>query len=690
MVRDEFSGRIKIEVVEGNDLEPTPKMLRFDSFAIGTEKLNPYVMIDIKERNSRQVVMKHIDRTLTPPVKGNNPRWCYNNKFDVMVDRCTEIIFRLFQEDIADDDWLAEGNIKIADIEARREHSFSLQLDPKGRLHVKINLYKPMDSEDIKNIQKKNKFEKKRNKGRKNAVRRKVHRRNGHKYMATYLKQPTFCAHCKKFIFGVINKQGYQCQICTQVIHKKCLSSVVTICAVQTASNDGNGNHSCGDLPDGASPIEAIGMRLEVPHSWKPKTYKRPTFCEHCGSLLWGIYNQGMQCRSCSMDVHRRCLKRVSNFCGVDPEALHAAIKNLPRTVSQKSSVSDSEDPIKFGGKVKLSDFNLEKVLGKGSFGKVMLVSQKTTKEKFAIKVLKKSSIIEEDDVECTMTEKRVLTLHHPFLTTLYATFQDANRLYFVMEFVSGGDLMFQIQRDRHFNESRSRFYAAEVALALMYLHSNNVIYRDLKLDNVLLDREGHIKIADFGMCKCNVTKDNPATTFCGTPDYIAPEILQELDYGHAVDWWAFGVLLYEMLSGQPPFEADHEDDLFEAILHDEVLFPIWLSADSVNILNQFMTKNPERRLGYDNEEVNIKRHHFFAPIDWAKLERREIKPEFVPDGSKLNFEKDFTEEEPTLSHINDKLTTNQQKEFRDFSFVNDELFNSTVSDLAENLTSAL
>lgn len=253
---------------------------------------------------------------------------------------------------------------------------------------------------------------------------------------------------------------------------------------------------------------------------------------------------------------------------------------------------------------------------------------------------------------------------------------------------------MFQIQRVRKFDEPRARFYAAEVTLALQFLHRHGVIYRysfflnlwlssfhhqsffilffssffsDLKLDNILLDSEGHCKIADFGMCKEGIVDNVTTNTFCGTPDYIAPEILQELPYGATVDWWALGVLMYEMMAGQPPFEADNEDDLFESILHDDVLYPVWLSKEAVSILKgvcqlandltktntlglmnwfsvspfavvfvcqQFMTKNPSRRLGCvvsQGAEAAIRVHPFFKDIDWESLEARKVKPPFRP-----------------------------------------------------------
>lgn len=240
---------------------------------------------------------------------------------------------------------------------------------------------------------------------------------------------------------------------------------------------------------------------------------------------------------------------------------------------------------------------------------------------------------------------------------------------------------MFQIQRARKFDETRAKFYSAEVTLALQYLHKHGVIYRDLKLDNILLDADGHCKIADFGMCKEGIKDGTTTTTFCGTPDYIAPEILQELDYGASVDWWALGVLMYEMMAGQPPFEADNEDDLFESILHDDVLYPVWLSKEAVSVLKGFMQKNVSKRLGcvaaHGGEEA-IKHHPFFREVKWKDMEERKIKPPFRPKiknkKDPSNFDSEFTKEDPVLTPVNPEVVrTINQQEFGGFSFYNQD-----------------
>ncbi|KAH0002757.1 protein kinase C, partial [Aureobasidium melanogenum] len=231
------------------------------------------------------------------------------------------------------------------------------------------------------------------------------------------------------------------------------------------------------------------------------------------------------------------------------------------------------------GGNVRvgLDHFNFLAVLGKGNFGKVMLAETKQSKQLYAIKVLKKEFIIENDEVESTRSEKRVFLIankeRHPFLTNLHACFQTETRIYFVMEYISGGDLMLHIQRGQ-FGTKRAQFYAAEVCLALKYFHENGVIYRDLKLDNILLTLDGHIKIADYGLCKEDMWYGSTTSTFCGTPEFMAPEILLDKKYGRAVDWWAFGVLIYQMLLQQSPFRGEDEDEIYDAILADEPLYP--------------------------------------------------------------------------------------------------------------------
>ncbi|XP_055375516.1 protein kinase C isoform X2 [Condylostylus longicornis] len=494
--------------------------------------------------------------------------------------------------------------------------------------------------------------------------------------------------------------------VCTCVVHKRCHRSVVTKCPgmreEQTRADTG-----------------PVGQRFQinVPHRFVVHNYRRFTFCDHCGSLLYGIVKQGLQCEVCNMNVHKRCQKNVANTCGINTKHLAEILNQLgispdknapprrppikylnqePEQIGSDQQKDDSgrEPPSSSTGQTKLSqfeqivesrsgklglqDFTFIKVLGKGSFGKVMLAEKKGTDEIYAIKVLKKDAIIQDDDVDCTMTEKRILALaaKHPFLTALHSCFQTPDRLFFVMEYVNGGDLMFQIQKARRFEAARAAFYAAEVTLALQFLHSHGVIYRDLKLDNILLDQEGHCKLADFGMCKEGIAGDVLTTTFCGTPDYIAPEILREQEYGASVDWWALGVLMYEMMAGQPPFEANDEEELFDSILHDDVLYPVWLSREAVSILKGFLTKNPTQRLGCTGNENEIRKHPFFAKLDWAELENRNVKPPFRPkmknarDAS--NFDTEFTKEEPVLTPVpNDVIRCINQEEFAGFSFIN-------------------
>lgn len=331
--------------------------------------------------------------------------------------------------------------------------------------------------------------------------------------------------------------------------------------------------------------------------------------------------------------------------------------------------------------KVGLDDFSFLSVLGKGNFGKVMLAETRNTKQLYAIKVLKKDFIIENDEIESTRSEKRVLLIaskeRHPFLLTLHSCFQTENRVYFVMDYVSGGDLMWHIQQEP-FTPRRAQFYAAEVLLGLKYFHENGVIYRDLKLDNILLTLTGHVKIADYGLCKEDMGYGNTTGTFCGTPEFMAPEILLEQKYGRGVDWWAFGVLIYQMLLGQSPFRGEDDEEVFDAILGDEPLYPIHMPRDSVSILQGLLTRELDKRLGCGPDDAkDIMSHAYFKNINFDDIYHCRVPPPYVPNIDSptdvKNFDQEFTNEVPTLTPVNSTLTPAMQEQFRGFSYLNGE-----------------
>ncbi|ELK26088.1 Serine/threonine-protein kinase N1 [Myotis davidii] len=278
------------------------------------------------------------------------------------------------------------------------------------------------------------------------------------------------------------------------------------------------------------------------------------------------------------------------------------------------------------------------------------------------------------------MCEKRILaavtSAGHPFLVNLFGCFQTPEHVCFVMEYSAGGDLMLHIHSDV-FSEPRAIFYSACVVLGLQFLHEHKIVYRDLKLDNLLLDTEGYVKIADFGLCKEGMGYGDRTSTFCGTPEFLAPEVLTDTSYTRAVDWWGLGVLLYEMLVGESPFPGDDEEEVFDSIVNDEVRYPRFLSAEAIGIMRRLLRRNPERRLGSSERDAeDVKKQPFFRTLGWDALLARRLPPPFVPTLSGRtdvsNFDEEFTGEAPTLSPARDSrpLTAAEQAAFRDFDFV--------------------
>ncbi|XP_066223047.1 serine/threonine-protein kinase N3 isoform X1 [Saccopteryx leptura] len=332
----------------------------------------------------------------------------------------------------------------------------------------------------------------------------------------------------------------------------------------------------------------------------------------------------------------------------------------------------------------RLQDFRCLAVLGRGHFGKVLLVQFKGTGKYYAIKALKKQEVLSRDEIESLYCEKRILEAvgrtGHPFLLSLLACFQTSSHACFVTEFAPGGDLMMQIHEDV-FPEPQARFYVACVVLGLQFLHEKKIIYRDLKLDNLLLDAQGFLKIADFGLCKEGIGFGDRTSTFCGTPEFLAPEVLTQEAYTRAVDWWGLGVLLYEMLVGECPFPGDTEEEVFDCIVNADAPYPRFLSVQGLELIQKLLQKCPERRLGAGEQDAEeIKAQPFFRTTNWQALLARAVQPPFAPTlcgpTDLRYFEGEFTELPPALTPPDPRspISARQQAAFRDFDFVSERL----------------
>uniref|UniRef100_A0A4X1VWH0 Ribosomal protein S6 kinase n=1 Tax=Sus scrofa TaxID=9823 RepID=A0A4X1VWH0_PIG len=323
------------------------------------------------------------------------------------------------------------------------------------------------------------------------------------------------------------------------------------------------------------------------------------------------------------------------------------------------------------------SQFELLKVLGQGSYGKVFLVRKvkgSDAGQLYAMKVLKKATLKVRDRVRSKMERDILAEVNHPFIVKLHYAFQTEGKLYLILDFLRGGDLFTRLSKEVMFTEEDVKFYLAELALALDHLHGLGIIYRDLKPENILLDEEGHIKITDFGLSKEAIDHDKRAYSFCGTIEYMAPEVVNRRGHTQSADWWSFGVLMFEMLTGSLPFQGKDRKETMALVLKAKLGMPQFLSAEAQSLLRALFKRNPCNRLGAGLDGVEeIKRHPFFATIDWNKLYRKEIKPPFKPAVGRpedtFHFDPEFTTRTPTDSP-GVPPSANAHHLFRGFSFV--------------------
>uniref|UniRef100_A0A4W6BM32 protein kinase C n=1 Tax=Lates calcarifer TaxID=8187 RepID=A0A4W6BM32_LATCA len=414
-------------------------------------------------------------------------------------------------------------------------------------------------------------------------------------------------------------------------------------------------------------------------HLFQAKRFNRKAYCGHCSERIWGLGRQGYKCINCKLLVHKRCHRLIPQTCQrlMDPvmpsqeppsDAKNEEVDIPPDdTEDTDETVVDGIDGIKLsqGLALGLGDFDLIRVIGRGSYAKVLLVRLKKNEQVYAMKVVKKELVHDDEDIDWVQTEKHVFeqASTNPFLVGLHSCFQTESRLFLVIEYVNGGDLMFHMQRQRKLPEEHARFYAAEICIALNFLHEKGIIYRDLKLDNVLLDHEGHIKLTDYGMCK------------------VRDELIFPVD---CVDEPLFSPTIH-MMAGRSPFDIitdnpdmNTEEYLFQVILEKPIRIPRSLSVKAASVLKGFLNKDPKERLGCQVQTgfTDIKSHTFFRSIDWDQLEKKEVTPPFKPqisdDYGLENFDTQFTNEPVQLTPDDeDVIKRIDQSEFEGFEYIN-------------------
>ena len=351
-----------------------------------------------------------------------------------------------------------------------------------------------------------------------------------------------------------------------------------------------------------------------------------------------------------------------------------------------ENSINNDDNPL--GIKLKADDFEKLKLIGKGSFGEVYLAKFKNNNQLYAMKILDKKTIISYNQEEHTKAERDLMVkVDCPFIVDIKFAFQNKQNLYLLTEFMQGGELFFHLYRDKRFTNEKARFYSIEIILAIEFLHQKKMMYRDLKPENVLIDKKGHIKLTDFGLSKILSKEKEKTYTICGTPQYLAPEILAGEGYDDAVDWWSLGCILYKMLIGVDPFHFSRDESLCAEMFEVDVFIPDYVSKQAKDLINKLLVTNPKKRLGWGPGGVDkIKNHPYFKDVDWEKAWKKELDPPFIPelkDEMDLKyFDKGFTDER--IESFTEEEPSSQNFVFKGFTFVN-KSFDGKTSDETNN-----
>jgi protein kinase A/protein kinase X len=323
--------------------------------------------------------------------------------------------------------------------------------------------------------------------------------------------------------------------------------------------------------------------------------------------------------------------KSTTRASASDGEA-SVAVPNATEAASSKSISIDHLRGLLAGKKWAFDDFDLRATVGTGTFGRVRVVKIKGSSDRspMALKILKKSEVIRLKQVEHVKAEKEILmTISHPFIVNLLTVFQDEKRLCMLLEYVNGGELFSYLRKEGRLPDEHAKFYAGEIVLAFQYLHGLHIVYRDLKPENLLIDTDGHLKITDFGFAK---KVEDRTWTLCGTPEYLAPEIIQSKGHGKPVDWWALGVLIFEMLAGYPPFYDENPFGIYQKVLAGRIDFPRHFDVKPKDLIKRLLTQDRAKRFGcLKNGPEDIKKHKWYKGYDWNVVYARQIKPPMIP-----------------------------------------------------------